>query len=101
VRILFCGNSSPTRRNICANISIRAPVTRSSSAGRRQQWGAGLEGVDVDAAKRKGVFVANVPATGGNAEAVAEHAMLLTCCFQNYLGSSAHLVILLNCTQSR
>jgi phosphoglycerate dehydrogenase-like enzyme len=43
-----------------------------------QQWGAGLEGVDVDAARRKGVFVANVPASGGNAESVAEHAMLLT-----------------------
>jgi lactate dehydrogenase-like 2-hydroxyacid dehydrogenase len=43
-----------------------------------QQWGAGLEGVDVDAARRKGVFVANVPATGDNAESVAEHAMLLT-----------------------
>jgi len=42
------------------------------------QWGAGLEGVDVDGARRKGVFVANVPATGGNAESVAEHAMLLT-----------------------
>jgi phosphoglycerate dehydrogenase-like enzyme len=42
-----------------------------------QQWGAGLEGVDVEAARRKGVFVANVPATGGNAESVAEHAMLL------------------------
>jgi phosphoglycerate dehydrogenase-like enzyme len=43
-----------------------------------QQWGAGLEGVDVEAARRKGVFVANVPAAGGNAESVAEHAMLLT-----------------------
>jgi phosphoglycerate dehydrogenase-like enzyme len=42
-----------------------------------QQWGAGLEGVDLDSARRKGVFVANVPATGGNAESVAEHAMLL------------------------
>ena len=42
-----------------------------------QQWGAGLEGVDVEAARRKEVFVANVPATGGNAESVAEHAMLL------------------------
>jgi phosphoglycerate dehydrogenase-like enzyme len=42
-----------------------------------QQWGAGLEGVDLDSARSKGVFVANVPATGGNAESVAEHAMLL------------------------
>jgi phosphoglycerate dehydrogenase-like enzyme len=42
-----------------------------------QQWGAGLEGVDIEAARRKGVFVSNVPASGGNAESVAEHAMLL------------------------
>ena len=42
-----------------------------------QQWGAGVEGVDLQSAKQKGVFVANVPATGGNAESVAEHAMLL------------------------
>ena len=42
-----------------------------------QQWGAGLEGVDVAAAREKGVRVANVPASGGNAESVAEHALLL------------------------
>lgn len=42
-----------------------------------QQWGAGLEGVDIEAARNKGIFVANVPATGANAESVAEHAMLL------------------------
>ena len=42
-----------------------------------QQWGAGLEGVDLVAAREKGVFVANVPATGGNAESVAEHALLM------------------------
>ena len=42
-----------------------------------QQWGAGLEGVDIESAKAKGIFVANVPATGANAESVAEHAMLL------------------------
>ncbi|WP_158945301.1 2-hydroxyacid dehydrogenase [Granulicella sp. S190] len=42
-----------------------------------QQWGAGLEGVDLAAARENGVRVANVPATGGNAESVAEHALLL------------------------
>jgi phosphoglycerate dehydrogenase-like enzyme len=42
-----------------------------------QQWGAGLEGVDRTAAREKGIAVANVPATGGNAESVAEHALLL------------------------
>lgn len=42
-----------------------------------QQWGAGLEGIDLESAKKKGIHVANVPATGDNAESVAEHAMLL------------------------
>lgn len=42
-----------------------------------QQWGAGLEGVDIESAKARGIHVANVPATGANAESVAEHAMLL------------------------
>jgi len=42
-----------------------------------QQWGAGLEGVDIESAKARGIFVANVPATGANAESVAEHTMLL------------------------
>lgn len=41
-----------------------------------QQWGVGLEGVDIDAATRRGVYVANVPSAGtGNAESVAELAI--------------------------
>ena len=42
-----------------------------------QQWGAGLEGVDLEAARRRGIRVANVPASGNNADSVAEHAVLL------------------------
>ncbi|MGI5940275.1 MAG: 2-hydroxyacid dehydrogenase [Thermoleophilia bacterium] len=42
-----------------------------------QQWGAGVEGVDLDAARARGVWVANVPAAGKNAESVAEHVILL------------------------
>ncbi len=42
-----------------------------------QQAGVGLEGVDIAAATRKGVPVANVPSLGsGNAESVAELAVL-------------------------
>ncbi len=42
-----------------------------------QQWGAGLDGVDVDAATRRGILVANVPAGGGgNAESVAEWCVM-------------------------
>lgn len=43
-----------------------------------QQFGAGLDAVDIPAATRNGIPVANVPAAGtGNAESVAEMAVLL------------------------
>jgi phosphoglycerate dehydrogenase-like enzyme len=42
-----------------------------------QQWGSGLEGVDLDAARARRIWVANVPALGSNADSVAEHALLL------------------------
>jgi phosphoglycerate dehydrogenase-like enzyme len=42
-----------------------------------QQWGAGLEGVDVAAATNRGIAVANVPTAGsGNAESVAEWCVM-------------------------
>jgi phosphoglycerate dehydrogenase-like enzyme len=43
-----------------------------------QQWGAGLEGVDLPAARDRGIAVANVPATGNNADSVAELVIMLT-----------------------
>jgi phosphoglycerate dehydrogenase-like enzyme len=42
-----------------------------------QQWGAGLDGVDLEAARTRNIWVASVPALGGNAESVAEHAIFL------------------------
>ncbi|MBB3446796.1 NAD(P)-dependent oxidoreductase [Rhizobium sp. BK379] len=42
-----------------------------------QQFGVGLDGVDLAAARCRGIPVANVPGTGGNADSVAEHAILL------------------------
>jgi phosphoglycerate dehydrogenase-like enzyme len=42
-----------------------------------QQWGAGLEGVDIEAATRRRIAVANVPSAGtGNAESVAEWCVM-------------------------
>jgi len=42
-----------------------------------QQWGSGLEGVNLEAARSRHIPVAGVPASGSNAESVAEHALLL------------------------
>ncbi len=43
-----------------------------------QQFGVGLETVDIEAATDRGVWVARVAsAQTGNAESVAEHALLL------------------------
>jgi phosphoglycerate dehydrogenase-like enzyme len=41
-----------------------------------QQWGAGLEGVDIAAATRRHIAVANVPSRNGNAESVAEWCVM-------------------------
>ncbi len=50
-----------------------------------QQWGSGLEGVDLDATRARGIWVANVPASGNNADSVAEHALLLTLALRRQL----------------
>jgi phosphoglycerate dehydrogenase-like enzyme len=108
MRILFCGDAFPAARPrlarlirrddelvVCPRDDIGAALDgvdmvipfmcRIDSAlmdrGRFrlvQQWGAGLEGIDIIAAKQRGIWVANVPATGNNADSVAELAIFLT-----------------------
>ena len=57
---------------------IGEPAIRAGTFGLVQQFGVGLETVDVAAATRAGVWVARIPSAGtGNAESVAEHALLL------------------------
>jgi len=57
---------------------IDAALISITSARLIQQWGAGLEGVDVDAASARGIYVANVPSDlTPNAESTAEHALFL------------------------
>jgi len=57
---------------------IDSELISAGEFGLIQQFGVGLETVDVDAATRAGVWVARVPSRGvGNAESVAEHAVLL------------------------
>lgn len=43
-----------------------------------QQWGSGIEGIDLEAAAARNIWVARVPAVGWNADSVAEHVLLLT-----------------------
>jgi phosphoglycerate dehydrogenase-like enzyme len=57
---------------------LDAPLIGATSARLIQQWGAGLDGVDVAAATARGVRVCNVPSDAtANADSTAEHALLL------------------------
>jgi phosphoglycerate dehydrogenase-like enzyme len=56
---------------------IDAALMDASRARLIHQWGFGLEGVDLTAARSRGIYVANVPTSGSNAGSVAEHAILL------------------------
>ncbi len=58
-------------------IPLIAPITQKTLASKSlklvQQFGVGLDTIDIEAANRKEIFVANVPSEGtGNAESVAE-----------------------------
>lgn len=73
------------RNQGCAAEVLIPAMTRISSemmdriAGLRliQQWGTGLDGVEVRAATQRGIAVANVPSAGsGNAESVAEWCVM-------------------------
>jgi phosphoglycerate dehydrogenase-like enzyme len=107
MKILFCGESFPeARRQLnallpndeilafppemlgphIANADVVVPlVTRvdanfiqQGTFGLIQQFGVGLESVDIEAATRHGVRVARIPSEeSGNAASVAEHAILL------------------------
>jgi phosphoglycerate dehydrogenase-like enzyme len=106
VQVLFCGDYFPAARSLLkerlprdefdvsdgnelrealARADVVIPLMTTLDAalmasGRFrlvQQWGTGLEGVDLEAARARGIWVANVPASGSNADSVAEHALLL------------------------
>jgi len=107
LRILFCGEGfTESRRRLAplvpgheiracppgriaeslAGIDIVVPyvspideaILRAGNFGLVQQFGVGVDGVDIDAATAAGVWVARVPSAGtGNAESAAEHALLL------------------------
>ncbi len=58
--------------------SIDSKIIASGNFGLIQQLGVGVDSIDLEAASKAGVWVANVPGAGsGNAESVAELAVLL------------------------
>ena len=107
MKIALCGNTFPRAKGVLATLlpdaelttveasrleeelrtadvvipmmaRIDARIVAGTSARLIQQWGAGLEGVDVDAASARGIYVANVPSdVTPNAESTAEHALFL------------------------
>lgn len=58
---------------------VDARVIENTSATLINQFGVGIEGVDIPAATRRGIYVANVPGHegAGNAASVSEHAIFL------------------------
>ncbi|WP_097459122.1 2-hydroxyacid dehydrogenase [Mangrovitalea sediminis] len=55
-----------------------------------QQWGAGLERVDIEAATQRGIAVANVPThRSGNAESVAEWCVMSAIALSRHLSTLA------------
>lgn len=58
---------------------VSADVMDASPARMVHQFGIGLEGVDIDAATERGIYVANVPGSlaASNSISVAEHAIFL------------------------
>ena len=106
MRILFCGETFPSARLLlqerlpndevlvwrdrnapakATDLDVLIPmmfrIDASVMNGLRprliQQWGSGLEGVNLEAARERGIRVASVQTLGGNAESSAEHALLL------------------------
>jgi phosphoglycerate dehydrogenase-like enzyme len=84
--LISCPNAPDALRKAAAGVEVVVPFMAQVDAGLMdagairliQQFGTGLEGVDLDAARTRGIWVANAPASQtGNAESVAEHALML------------------------
>jgi phosphoglycerate dehydrogenase-like enzyme len=73
------GSSTPVDVLVPLGAAVDATVLDAATPGLVQQFGVGVQGVNLAAARERGIPVANVPAAGtGNASAVAEVALLHT-----------------------
>lgn len=82
--LVFCQAEKLPQQISAADVVVPLGTTISKglmslgSFGLIQQFGVGLETVDIEAATQNGIWVARIPsAESGNAASVAEHALLL------------------------
>ena len=67
---------------------INSSIIVSGKFGFIQEFGVGIETIDVEAATNAGVWVANVPGSiSGNADSVAEHAIMLMLMLSRHMAS--------------
>jgi phosphoglycerate dehydrogenase-like enzyme len=83
-RLFFCQADELPQQLVEADVVVPLGTTfgkelmTMGNFGLIQQFGVGLETVDIEAATRNGIWVARIPsAESGNAASVAEHALLL------------------------
>ena len=83
-KVMSCPNEDLQKESRDANVLIplmtrvERSVMDSGTVKLVQQWGVGLEGVDVGAASEMGILVCNVPGdVTPNADSTAEHAVFL------------------------
>jgi len=70
-----------------------ATMERISGLRLIQQWGVGLEGVDIQEATRRRIAVANVPSAGtGNAESVAEWCVMAAIALSRQLSLAQKII---------
>ncbi|RZT85287.1 lactate dehydrogenase-like 2-hydroxyacid dehydrogenase [Pseudonocardia sediminis] len=76
IEIAEDGNDAPAV-DVLVPLGARVDATLLDATGARmvQQFGVGVQGVDLDAARERGIPVTNVPGSQGNAVAVAELAV--------------------------
>lgn len=107
MRILFCGTTFPRAPQLLTGLlpedevlscpaeqvvqmgreadvlvplmhGLEPELMRTTKARLIQQWGVGLEGVDIPAASARGILVCNIPGdVTANADSTAEHAVFL------------------------
>ncbi|NEP81859.1 MAG: hypothetical protein F6K17_20370 [Okeania sp. SIO3C4] len=69
--------------------NIDASIIASGNFGLVQEFGVGIETIDIEAATHAGVWVAHIPGSiSSNADSVAEHAIMLMLMLSRHMAST-------------